>query len=190
MLRLAEQLDAALRDRNALLLAAGFAPAFPRRSLDDPALAAAREVIDRVLTGHEPYPALAIDRHWTLIAANRVVPPLLSGCRSQLAAAADQRPAPQSAPGRVGAADRESARVAAASPGAPRQRWSSPPIRGWRSCSRSCVAIPHQSPATRCDRNDAREKARVLPVSRCPSTRNRARDAQLHQHDDGLWHGG
>lgn len=79
VLRLAEHLEVPLRERNTLLLAAGFAPAYPERSLDDPSLAVTRSVIDRVLAGHEPNPALAIDRHWTLIAANRAVPPLLAG---------------------------------------------------------------------------------------------------------------
>lgn len=78
VLRLAERLEAPLRERNALLLAAGFAPAYPERGLDDPALGAAQAVVDRVLAGHEPYPALAIDRGWNLIAANRVVPALLT----------------------------------------------------------------------------------------------------------------
>ncbi len=53
-----------LRERNVLLVAAGFAPAFPQRSLDDPALKSARAAIDLVLKAHEPNPALAVDRHW------------------------------------------------------------------------------------------------------------------------------
>jgi hypothetical protein len=61
------------------LVAAGYAPAFPERPLDDPALQSARKAVDLVLAGHEPYPALAIDRHWTLIASNNAVPPLLAG---------------------------------------------------------------------------------------------------------------
>jgi transcriptional regulator with XRE-family HTH domain len=73
VLRLAELLDIPLRERNALLTAAGFAPLFPERSLDDPALALARKAIDMVLQGHEPYPALAVDRHWNLVAMNRAV---------------------------------------------------------------------------------------------------------------------
>jgi hypothetical protein len=77
ILRLAEQLDIPLRERNVLLVAGGYAPIFPERSLDDPALRAAREAVDRLLAGHEPYPALAIDRHWTLIASNRAVGPIL-----------------------------------------------------------------------------------------------------------------
>jgi transcriptional regulator with XRE-family HTH domain len=78
VLHLAEQLDIPLRERNALLMAAGFAPVFRERSLEDPTLQAARRAIDLVLAGHEPYPALAIDRHWTLVTTNRVVQPLLA----------------------------------------------------------------------------------------------------------------
>lgn len=84
LLRLAEHLAVPLRERNALLLAAGYAPAYPERPLDDPALAAAREAAARVLAGHEPYPALAIDREWTLVAANRAVAPLLAGVAPSL----------------------------------------------------------------------------------------------------------
>jgi transcriptional regulator with XRE-family HTH domain len=79
LLHLAERLGVPLRERNPMLLAAGFAPLFSQRSLDDPALRPARRAIDLVLKGHEPYPALAIDRHWTLIAANAAVAPLLAG---------------------------------------------------------------------------------------------------------------
>jgi transcriptional regulator with XRE-family HTH domain len=79
VLRLAEHLEIPLRQRNSLLLAAGYAPAFPERSLDDPALAGARRAIDRLLAGHEPYPALAVDRHWNAVATNRAVAPLLTG---------------------------------------------------------------------------------------------------------------
>ena len=78
VLRLSELLDIPLRQRNALLIAAGFAPLFPERSLDDPALALARQAIDAILKGHEPYPAIAIDRHWSLIAANKAVSLLMS----------------------------------------------------------------------------------------------------------------
>src|SRR5690606_23497586 len=70
VLRLAEKLDVPLRERNALLVAAGFAPVFPERGLDDPGLANARRAIELVLKGHEPLPALAIDRYWTLVMAN------------------------------------------------------------------------------------------------------------------------
>jgi hypothetical protein len=67
------------RERNALLTAAGFAPVFRDRPLTDPALARARAAIDRILQAHEPYPALTVDRHWTMIAANAVVAPMLAG---------------------------------------------------------------------------------------------------------------
>jgi transcriptional regulator with XRE-family HTH domain len=79
VLHLAEQLGVPLRERNRFLLAAGYAPVFRERSLEDPALDAARRAVDRVLQGHEPYPALAIDRHWTLLAANRAVALFLTG---------------------------------------------------------------------------------------------------------------
>jgi transcriptional regulator with XRE-family HTH domain len=70
VLHLAERLDVPLRERNLLLVAAGYAPVFPERPLSDPNLGAARKAVDLVLKGHEPYPALAIDRHWNLIATN------------------------------------------------------------------------------------------------------------------------
>lgn len=79
LIHLAERLDVPLRDRNALLLAAGYAPVYTEHRLDDPALQAARRAVELVLTGHEPFPALAVDRHWTLVAANRAVAPLLAG---------------------------------------------------------------------------------------------------------------
>jgi hypothetical protein len=70
VLLLAEQLEVPVRERNQLLLAAGYAPAFPERSLQDPELAPVREALDLILTGHEPYPALVIDRGWNVVAAN------------------------------------------------------------------------------------------------------------------------
>jgi transcriptional regulator with XRE-family HTH domain len=84
VIHLAERLDIPLRERNGLLVAAGYAPVYPEHGLDDPALRAARQAVDLVLTGHEPYPALAVDRHWTLIAANRAVGPLLAGAAGDL----------------------------------------------------------------------------------------------------------
>ena len=78
LLHLAELLAVPLRERNALLLAAGYAPMFPERSLDDPALAAARKAVDLVLAGHEPNPAIAVDRQWILRAANRAAGCLLA----------------------------------------------------------------------------------------------------------------
>lgn len=78
VMHLAERLDVPLRARNTLLVAAGYAPLFRERPLTDPQLAAAREAVELVLKGHEPYPALAIDRHWTIIAANNALAPLLA----------------------------------------------------------------------------------------------------------------
>lgn len=79
VLQLAEQLQLPLRERNALLVAAGFAPRFSEHRLDDPDLAAIRAAIDAVLNGHEPNPALVIDCHWTLLAANAAAMRLMAG---------------------------------------------------------------------------------------------------------------
>jgi transcriptional regulator with XRE-family HTH domain len=84
LLHLAEQLAVPLRERNILLIAAGYAPVFPERSLEDPALGVARKAVELVLAGHQPAPALAVDRHWTLIAANNAIPPLLAGVDAAL----------------------------------------------------------------------------------------------------------
>jgi transcriptional regulator with XRE-family HTH domain len=84
ILKLAERLDIPLRERNDLLLAGGFAPVYRDRSLESPALAQAREAVQRILTGHEPYPALAIDRHWNLLAFNQAIGPLLAGIAPEL----------------------------------------------------------------------------------------------------------
>jgi transcriptional regulator with XRE-family HTH domain len=84
VLHLAEQLEIPLRERNALLIAAGYAPVFKERPLEDPTLQAARKAVDMVLAGHEPYPAIAVDRHWTLIASNRATPPFLIGVEPPL----------------------------------------------------------------------------------------------------------
>jgi transcriptional regulator with XRE-family HTH domain len=84
VLRLAERLAVPLRERNALLVAAGYAPMYRQRSLDDPAMLAAREAVQLVLKGHEPYPALAVDRHWQLVAHNALVPLLMAGAAPQL----------------------------------------------------------------------------------------------------------
>ena len=70
LLRILRQLDVPFREQNALLLAAGFAPAFPERPLDDPELAPVRAALDLILRGHDPHPAVVVDRHWNLVAAN------------------------------------------------------------------------------------------------------------------------
>lgn len=84
VLRLAERLDLPLRERNTLLLAAGYAPAFRERPLQDPGLEAARRAVELILAGHEPYPALAVDRHWNLVSANRAVAPFLAAASPAL----------------------------------------------------------------------------------------------------------
>jgi transcriptional regulator with XRE-family HTH domain len=86
VLRLADQLAVPLRERNVILVAAGFAPLFPERPLSDPALKAARQAVETILTAHEPYPALAVDRRWNLAGANRAVGPLLEGVHESLLA--------------------------------------------------------------------------------------------------------
>ncbi|KAA2211582.1 helix-turn-helix transcriptional regulator [Pseudoroseomonas oryzae] len=84
VLHLTEQLRVPLRERNAILAAAGFAPFFRERPLQAPELAAARQAMERILHGHSPHPALAVDRHWNLISANEAVFALLGGLSGPL----------------------------------------------------------------------------------------------------------
>lgn len=86
VLRLAERLDLPLRERNTMLVAAGWAPLYAERPLADAALAPARELLQRLLDAHEPAPALAVDRHWNLVSHNRMVPPLLQSVAPELLA--------------------------------------------------------------------------------------------------------
>ncbi len=79
LLRLAERLDMPLRARNELLHAAGFAALYAERALDAPEMSLARRMVDAVLAAHAPFPALAVDRRWTLVARNAAVLPLLAG---------------------------------------------------------------------------------------------------------------
>jgi len=78
VLRLADRLEVPLRERNHLLTAAGYAPLYREHALADPAMQAPRQAVELVLKAHEPYPALAVDRHWTMVAHNRMVPLLLA----------------------------------------------------------------------------------------------------------------
>ena len=78
VLRLAEQLDVPLRERNRLLLAAGFAPRYAERPLGGDALPAVGDAVKRVLRAHEPYPALVLDRRWNIVMTNRAVGPFLA----------------------------------------------------------------------------------------------------------------
>jgi hypothetical protein len=84
VLLLSEQLDVPIRERNVLLVAAGFAPVFPERALDDPALAPARAAIDLVLDRQKPYPAFALDRHWRIAASNAALPELYEDVAAEL----------------------------------------------------------------------------------------------------------
>ena len=87
VIRMGEALGLPLRSRNALLLAAGYAPNFPERTLDDQELADARQLVQRILDCHLPFPSLAVDRHWNLIASNAAVGALLAGVGPELLAA-------------------------------------------------------------------------------------------------------
>ena len=78
VLHLAEQLSVPPRESNTLLTAAGYAPVYSTRSGDDPQFAAAKKAVSLILKGHEPFPALAIDRHWHMIEANGAVAPLIA----------------------------------------------------------------------------------------------------------------
>ncbi|MBL6939989.1 MAG: helix-turn-helix transcriptional regulator [Alphaproteobacteria bacterium] len=84
ILHLAEQLAIPMRERNVLLVAAGYAPIFPERPLSDPALGPIREAIDKVLEGLKPYPAFALDRNWNIVASNRALQPMYAGVDPKL----------------------------------------------------------------------------------------------------------
>ena len=79
LLRLGERLAMPLRAQNHLLLAGGYAPVYAERPLNAPDMIAAKVAVDSILEGHRPFPALAVDRHWTLVAANDAVKALLAG---------------------------------------------------------------------------------------------------------------
>jgi transcriptional regulator with XRE-family HTH domain len=84
VLRLTARLEVPLRERNAFLVAAGYAPMYRETRLDEPAMAAAKLAVEMILTGHEPFPAMAIDRHWNLVAANRMLRHLLTDADASL----------------------------------------------------------------------------------------------------------
>src|SRR5215471_11906103 len=84
ILHLAEHLDVPLRDRNTLLLAGGYAPAFPEHALSAPELAAVQQALQRVLAGHEPYPAVVVNRWWELVTANRGIEMFIRDVKPEL----------------------------------------------------------------------------------------------------------
>jgi len=86
LLHLADELDLPLRERNRLLLAAGYAPVYPETTMDAPRMSAVRAALRQVLTAHEPYPAVVMDRHWNLVDANATVAVLIDGAAPQLLA--------------------------------------------------------------------------------------------------------
>ncbi|MFO1216037.1 MAG: helix-turn-helix transcriptional regulator [Burkholderiaceae bacterium] len=86
VLRLADRLEVPLRDRNRLLTAAGYAPLYREHALADPEMRAPARAVERVLQAHEPYPALAVDRHWNMVASNRMVPLLLADLPQEMLA--------------------------------------------------------------------------------------------------------
>jgi transcriptional regulator with XRE-family HTH domain len=84
VLHLADRLDVPLRERNRLLLAAGYAPVFPERPLADDEMAPVREALERFLVAHEPYPAVVVDRSWNLVLANEAASTLTEGVAPEL----------------------------------------------------------------------------------------------------------
>jgi transcriptional regulator with XRE-family HTH domain len=84
VLKLAEHLDVPVRERNVLLLAAGYAPHYPETPMDDPAMALVRQSVERLLAAHEPFPALVVDGTYTVVAANRGITMLLDGVPERL----------------------------------------------------------------------------------------------------------
>ncbi|MEU4509563.1 helix-turn-helix transcriptional regulator [Nonomuraea wenchangensis] len=82
--RLAEELEVPLRQRNALLTAAGFAPMYPEREVRAPELGVVRQALDRILAGHEPYPAVVVDAAWNLVAANAAAAMFMDGVPAEL----------------------------------------------------------------------------------------------------------
>ena len=168
VLRLAERLEVPLRERNVLLVAAGFAPAFPQRSLDDPALKPARAAIDIVLKAHEPNPALAYDRHWNLVSANRMVMPLLQGIPAAAARPALQHPAAGLSPRGAGGAHGQPRRMVQPSPGK-----APSPVRSHRRSRADKTLFRTRSPTRsrrarrRCRRTMSRSRSGCGSTAHC-----------------------
>ena len=84
LLKLCEQLDIPLRERNSVLLAGGFAPVYPEHQLDALPMAAISDAIGKILHAQLPYPALVVDRHWTMVDGNEAVAMFTNGCAAHL----------------------------------------------------------------------------------------------------------
>jgi transcriptional regulator with XRE-family HTH domain len=84
IVRLTEHLEVPLRERNQLLLAGGYAPAYPQHGMDEPELESVRDALRLVLRGHEPYPAVVINRWWDLVEGNSALGVLVAGCAPEL----------------------------------------------------------------------------------------------------------
>ncbi len=140
---LAECLEVPLRERNALLLAAGYAPAHHERDLNAPEMAPVHQAIERLLAGHEPYPGMVVDRGWRVDAANRGLGLLTAGVASHLLDAPVNALRLAFCTRWDGATDSEPCRVAHA-----RTPAAAPPDRDHPPTS-SCKPSPTSSPPTR-----------------------------------------
>ncbi len=84
LLKICEELEIPLREQNSILMAAGLAPAYPEHRLGDVPMSAVSDAITRILQSHQPFPALVVDRHWTMIDANEAIGALVEGCSPEL----------------------------------------------------------------------------------------------------------
>lgn len=84
VIRVCEELDVPLRHRNDILMAAGHAPAYSESSLDQPSMSSISQALIQILDGHMPYPAIVVDRHWTMVDANPAIDRLIDGCAPEL----------------------------------------------------------------------------------------------------------
>src|SRR5450755_4816681 len=112
IMRLTEQLGFPLRERNVMLLAGGYAPAYPQHELEEPELDSARAALRQVLAGHQPYPAVIVDRWWQLLDASPAVTRANGRLRASPGRTAGQRATAEPASGRDGAADHQSPAMA------------------------------------------------------------------------------
>ena len=143
VLQLAERLEVPLRNRNQLLLAAGHAPVFEQHDLEDPEMAPVREAIDLILDGHDPYPAVVIDRAWEMLGANRAVALLIAGVAPELLEPPVNVLRVSLHPDGRGAADRQPGRVARRTCStASSARSRSPATRRWRALLDELSAYP------------------------------------------------